>query len=71
MFLHVPHLVGEEKIEEGRAVATGLIRALVDSREDLGVRDPLKWVEGNDQPMGAAEMEIKRQQGYAGWDGVS
>jgi len=71
MFLHVPHLVGEEKIEEGRGVAVALIRALVESREDLGVRDPLKGDEGMEPLMSAAEMEIRRQRGYEGWDGVS
>jgi len=42
MFLHVPDCPTEERIEYGRKVAVGLIRALVESRESLGVRDPLK-----------------------------
>lgn len=71
MFLHVPLLTGEEKVEEGKDVAIGLIKALVESRMELGVRDPLKRVvDETDEPMGAAEIPIGREN-YKGWDGVS
>ena len=42
MFLHVPDCPTEEDVEVGRQVTMGLIRALVESRENLGVFDPLK-----------------------------
>jgi pyrrolidone-carboxylate peptidase len=41
MFLHVPDLPEEEDIEVGKKVALALIRALVESREKLGVVDAL------------------------------
>ncbi|TID14035.1 pyroglutamyl peptidase type I [Venturia nashicola] len=71
MFLHVPLLTGEEEVEEGKGVAIGLIRALVESRADLGVRDPLKGrIDENDGPMDAAEVPMEKEN-YKGWDGVS
>jgi len=39
MFLHVPNLPEKEDIDQGREVACALIRALVDSRKELGVTD--------------------------------
>jgi hypothetical protein len=72
MFLHVPHLVREEQIEEGRVVAICLIKALVESRAELGVRDPLKGVDLEDEHcMDAAEIALGKQKIYQGWDGVS
>ncbi|KAE9980753.1 hypothetical protein EG327_006445 [Venturia inaequalis] len=72
MFLHVPLLTGEEEVEEGKGVAIGLIKALVESRRELGVRDPLKkrMVDEIDEPMDAAEVPRMREN-YKGWDGVS
>lgn len=71
MFLHVPLLTGEVQVEEGKGVAVGLIKALVESRAELGVRDPLKRLVAEiDQPMGAAEIPVGREN-YQGWDGVS
>ncbi|KAF2177868.1 peptidase C15, pyroglutamyl peptidase I-like protein [Zopfia rhizophila CBS 207.26] len=44
-FLHVPDLSGSlESLEQGRKVAVGLIRALVESRRKLGVVDGLQRV---------------------------
>lgn len=72
MFLHVPLLTGEEEVEEGKDVAIALIKALVESRVELGVRDPLKKRAADelDEPMGAAEISLGREN-YQGWDGVS
>lgn len=71
MFLHVPLLTGEEQVEEGKGVAIGLIKALVESRAELGARDPLKRVVDEiDQPMGAAKVPMGKEN-YQGWDGVS
>jgi len=39
MFLHVPNLPTEKDVEQGRQVALTLIRALVDSRREVGVTD--------------------------------
>ena len=63
MFLHVPDLPKESDVEEGVMVAQGLIRALVESREKLGVFDPLKPAERaeeeeEDHVMGAAEIPL-------------
>jgi len=69
MFLHVPNLPKDEDIEEGRTVALGLIRALVESRERVGIKDPLKPVK--DQAMGAAEIQLGRDQDENRWDGIS
>jgi pyroglutamyl-peptidase len=71
MFLHVPLLVGDEQVEEGKGVAIGLIKALVESRAELGVRDPLKREAlAEDHCMGGAEIPLGRED-YKGWDGVS
>jgi pyroglutamyl-peptidase len=70
MFLHVPHLASGERINEGREVAKGLIRALVESREEVGVKNPLKSSE-EVHPMGAAEIGLGREGSYEGWDGIS
>jgi len=58
MFLHVPDCPEEKDVEVGRQVAIGLIKALVDSREKIGLFDPLKPdpVDKVDQAMGAAEI---------------
>ena len=42
MFLHVPDCPTEEEVEVGREVTAGLVKALVESRETLGIFDPLK-----------------------------
>ncbi|QDS71436.1 hypothetical protein FKW77_003544 [Venturia effusa] len=71
MFLHVPLLTGEEQIEEGRDVAVGLIKALVESRSELGIRDPLnREIVESDRPMGDAGVLLGKEN-YKGWDGVS
>jgi hypothetical protein len=59
MFLHVPDCPTEEDVEIGRQVTMELIKALVESRETLGVFDPLKKEkpsEEEDEPIGAAEL---------------
>lgn len=72
MFLHVPYLVGEEQVEEGRGVAISLITALVESRQELGIKDPLKReIVEDEHCMGGAEISLGRQKNYHGWDGVS
>jgi len=68
MFLHVPDLPRESDVEEGVMVAQGLIRALVESREKLGVFDPLKpaeRTEEEDHVMGAAEIPLGRNNNTA------
>lgn len=71
MFLHVPLLVGKKQLEEGKGVAIGLIKALVESRAQLGIRDPLERAVGVvDHPLGAAELPLGRET-YQGWDGIS
>ena len=65
VFLHVPSLPTEPQVEQGRQVALGLIRALVASREKLGVVDPLEPGEVDTQRL-ANVPETKM-----GWDGLS
>jgi len=40
LFLHVPDLPRKEDVDQGCEVAIGLIRSMVASRKELGVRDP-------------------------------
>jgi pyroglutamyl-peptidase len=42
MFLHVPDCPKPEDVAQGRDVALGLIRALVDSRDKVGIYEPMK-----------------------------
>jgi pyroglutamyl-peptidase len=71
MFLHVPLLVGDEQVEEGKGVAIGLIKALVESRAKLGATDLLKReIIADEHGMDGAEIPLGREK-YQGWDGVS
>jgi pyroglutamyl-peptidase len=68
MFMHVPDLPTEKDIEQGRQVAIGLIRALVESRKSLGVYDPLKDHAGEQSDQAdAAETNHEKQERWAGY----
>lgn len=69
IFLHVPNLPNENDIEQGRQVAIGLIRAVVESRRKVGIHDPLKdFTENADE----AESSVARAKGKdeEKWDGI-
>ncbi|KAF2433665.1 peptidase C15, pyroglutamyl peptidase I-like protein [Tothia fuscella] len=68
MFLHVPDCPNPDDVTEGRDVTIGLIRALVDSRNEVGIYDPLKGEDPIevDHVMGGAEIPMPPK---SRWDG--
>jgi pyroglutamyl-peptidase len=68
MFMHVPDCPTEENIEEGRKAAVALIRALVESRQKVGIVDPMKpdAVDQIDYPMGGAEIHMPPASRWSG-----
>jgi len=69
VFLHVPDLPTENDIEQGRQVAIGLIRALVESRKKVGVHDPLKGFVGESTETERLVAGAKgKDEGH--WDGI-
>jgi pyrrolidone-carboxylate peptidase len=69
VFLHVPDLPNEIDIEQGRRVAIGLIRALVESRNKVGVHDPLKELAQNANEAGIfVGGATGKEEGR--WDGI-
>jgi pyroglutamyl-peptidase len=68
MFMHVPDCPTAAEVEEGKKIAVGLIRALVDSREKLGTVDPMESdaVDKVDYVMGGAELQIPSESRWSG-----
>jgi len=69
VFLHVPDLPNEIDIDQGRLVAIGLIRALVESRKKVGIHDSLKGFAKNS---GEGKGGVAGAKGKDGehWDGI-
>jgi pyroglutamyl-peptidase len=61
MFLHVPDLSTAKAVEQGRQVTIGLLRALAQSRSNLGVQDPLQ------RAVDGASIDQKDESTWAGY----
>lgn len=68
MFLHVPDCPKPADVAQGRDVAIGLIRALVDSRDKLGVYEAMNADSPSniDHVMGGAELPLSMTQRWSG-----